>query len=332
MTTNVNKYGESLISNGNLFFPKSVSEYATQVDRLYNIFFVISCFFIVAILAAAIGFAIIYSRRKNRQIATSAVTHNIKLELVWFTIPLILVLIFFFIGTRLFISSRVVPPNAITCYAYASEWKWSFEYAESGITIDDGQYNQLVVPVDRPIKMLITSRGKVLHNFFVPNLRIKRDAVPNRWNSLWFQANKEGTYQVFCAEYCGDNHSDMYATIKVVSQKEYSDFIEKKKKESLDNLPPVELGKKLYAGQCSACHSLDGSKMNGPTWKGLYLSSREMVDGSKLTADEDYLRESITKPDAKIVKGYQNVMPSFGYLSDAQINGLIEYIKSLKEE
>ena len=330
--TNESKYGESLISNGNLFFPESASAYASKIDNLYNIFFVISSFFVVIIVAAAVVFAIIYRRRQNRQFATSDVSHNPKLELFWFSVPLVLVFIFFFMGTRLFISSRVVPPNAITCYAYAIEWKWSFEYAESGVVIDDGKYNQLVVPVNRPVKLLITSRGKYLHNFFVPNLRIKRDAVPNNWRSFWFEANKKGVYQVFCAEYCGDLHSDMLATVKVVSQQEYTDFIEQKKKENLDNLPPIELGEKLYKGQCAACHSLDGSKMTGPTWKGLYLSSREMVNGEKVTADEEYLRESIVKPDAKIVKGYQNVMPSFGYLSDAQINGLIEYIKSLKEE
>ena len=273
-----------------------------------------------------------YRRRKNRQVATSDVSHNTKLELFWVFIPFVLVLVFFFLGTRLFISSRVVPPNAITCYVYASEWKWAFEYSKHGLVIDEGKYNQLVVPVNRPIKLLITSRGKFLHNFSVPNLRIKRDAIPNKWNSFWFQANKEGNYQVFCAEYCGDFHSDMLATVKVVSQQEYLDFLEKKKKQSMSSLPPIELGEKVYDGQCSACHSLDGTKMTGPSWKDLYLSSREMVNGEKVTADEEYLRESIVKPDAKVVKGYQNVMSSFGYLTDLQINGLIEYIKSLNKE
>jgi len=206
------------------------------------------------------------------------------------------------------------------------QWFWSFDYPEGATSV-----NELVVPVDRPIKLLMSSKD-VIHSFFVPEFRIKMDVLPNRYTITWFEATNEGEYTLFCAEYCGKSHSDMIGTVKVVSDREYAEWIEAGATEG-EGLSPVEYGAQLYKSKaCYTCHSVDGTPNVGPSFKGVYGHETELADGSSTIVDENYIRESILEPQAKVVSGFQPVMPTFqGILKDKQIEALIAYIKSLKE-
>lgn len=189
--------------------------------------------------------------------------------------------------------------------------------------------NEVVVPVNTPIKFLMTA-DDVLHSMFIPNMRVKKDIIPNHYTRLWFEATRTGTFQMFCTEYCGDGHSNMLATLTVLSHSEYQSWLQSSGGD--EDLPLRELGQKLYTSKaCNTCHSLDGSVKTGPSWKGIFSADRALGDGSSVKIDENYIRESIVNPQAKVVKGFAPVMPTYkGLLSDREINGLIEYIKTLK--
>jgi cytochrome c oxidase subunit II len=171
----------------------------------------------------------------------------------------------------------------------------------------------------------------LIHSFYIPNFRMKRDVLPNRYTTLWFQAEKVGTFQLFCTEFCGDGHSMMLGSVRVLSQEDYDAWVANGGSEGGDQ-PLDQVGAKLYTSRgCNACHTLDGANGIGPTWKGLFGSKRAFVSGGSKVADEDYLRESIVNPAANIVQGYQPVMPAMGdLLSDREVSALIEYIKTLK--
>ena len=319
-------YGEKLVKSGNVFFPEAVTDYATKVDNLYSVFFIISLFFIVLIVALAIVFTIVYRRKREDQLAIKQISHHNALEIFWSVVPLIMVIILFFIGFFQYLNSQIIPKDALEYKITGRKWSWTFEYPKEGLRIDDGV---LVVPVNRSIKLLMTS-ADVLHSFYIPNFRIKKDTVPNHYTTLWFKANKVGEYQAFCAEYCGDQHSLMLAKIKIVSEKSYLKFLAEKKEEQGRLLPPKERGEKIYKQQCVACHSIDGLSQIGPSWLNLYNEEKIFDDGTKGIADENYLKESIQYPAKKIVKGYANAMPSYIHLTDNEVDGLIEYIKSLQ--
>jgi cytochrome c oxidase subunit 2 len=184
--------------------------------------------------------------------------------------------------------------------------------------------------VGQPVRMLINSVD-VLHALYVPAFRVKMDAVPGRYTDLWFQATKTGEFPVFCTEYCGTSHSDMLARVVVHPPGGYEKWMEEQRKKLLD-MPPAELGKVLFEKQgCNVCHTVDGTPKIGPTWKGLFGKTETFTDGTSGTADENYLRQSILEPNAKIVQGFPPSMPTYqGKLKDKEIDGIVEYIKSLK--
>ena len=320
-------YGDKLVKSGNTFFPEAVTDYAVKVDNLYAAFFIISIFFIILIVSLAVAFTVIYRRKKVGQLAIKQISHHNALEIFWSVVPLMMVMVLFFIGFYQYLNSQIIPKDALEYKVTGRKWSWTFEYPREGLRIDDGI---LVVPVNRSIKLLMTS-ADVLHSFYIPNFRIKKDTVPNHYTTLWFKANQLGEYQVFCAEYCGDQHSLMLAKIRVVSEKNYLEFLAEKKAEQSRFLPPRERGEKIYQQQCVTCHSLDGLSKIGPSWLNLYNSERVFNDGSKAIADENYLKEAIQYPAKKIVKGYANAMPSYIHLTDSEVEGLIEYIKSLNK-
>jgi len=206
-----------------------------------------------------------------------------------------------------------------------SKWKWAFEYPDGTRSI-----KKLHVPINKPVRLIMTSED-VLHAFFIPSLRIKTDVIPGRYVDMSFTATVPGRHQVFCAEYCGKDHSDMMAEVYVDTPEQYDIFL-KEGPEELRTMPLVELGKFTYdeAG-CKSCHSLDGTEGEGPSFKGLWGRSEKLRDGSSVTVDENYIRESILNPSAKVVAGYEPVMPTFqGLLRERQITGMIEYLKTLK--
>jgi cytochrome c oxidase subunit 2 len=254
--------------------------------------------------------------------------HESKLlEISWIVVPTILVLLVFNWGFKSFIKMNVAPPNAYEIQAEAWKWNWLFTYPNGT------QSDTLYVPEGRPVKVTMSSRD-VIHSFFVPAFRVKQDVLPNRYTSVWFEATNQGTYDLFCTEYCGTNHSDMITKTKVVSQQEFSDWVESGGG-ATDDMPLPQLGERLYRQQgCNACHSLDGSRMVGPTWQGLYgTENHAMADGSTVTADENYLREAILEPGATIVEGYSNVMPAnYQSLSERELSALIAFMKEQSDK
>jgi cytochrome c oxidase subunit 2 len=316
---------ENLVDSGSILLPASSTSISHQVDILFYFIVILSLIFFIPIVIVLVMFSIRYVRSKLNPAAASQMTHNTVLELSWTIIPLILVMVIFYWGAQGFMAMSVAPKNALEIRLTAQKWYWQFEY-KNGVRTR----NEIVVPKGQPIKLLMTSND-VIHSFFVPNFRTKRDVVPNRYTTLWFTADKTGHFQVFCAEFCGDGHSQMLGTVRVLTPTAYEQWLQKEAQASNENVPLDELGEKVFETACLACHSTDGSPKTGPTWKGLYLSKQAGEGGKAAIADDNFLRESIIDPKAFVVAGYANVMPSFqGQLTDREISGVIEYIKKLK--
>jgi cytochrome c oxidase subunit 2 len=207
----------------------------------------------------------------------------------------------------------------------AQKWFWSFDYTEGVNTV-----NELVVPVGRPVKLLMSSKD-VIHSFFVPSFRIKMDVLPNRYTVTWFEATGTGDFDILCAEFCGDKHSEMLGKVRVVSKNEYDKWLESGTAAG-EGMTPVEYGQTLYRSKaCFTCHNIDGTSAVGPAFNGIFGETAVMEGGEQVTVDENYIRESILNPQAKIVAGYQPVMPTYqGILNDKQVDALLAYIKSLE--
>jgi len=311
--------------------PIQASAHASSVDSLFNFIMYLCFFFFVLIIGAMIYFVVKYRRKEGVPIKTSPIKGNHTLEIVWSVIPGILLVIMFAWGFKDWLAIAVVPANAMEVRVTGQKWNWTFTYPKEGIVSPD-----LVVPAGQTIKLVMTSKD-VLHSFYIPDFRIKRDVVPGRYSVLWFDPAEEATHQIFCTEYCGTSHSNMLSKVKVLSSEKYEQWIanggEEEGGAGGKPIPLAEKGKKLYESRgCVACHSVDGTAKVGPSWKGAYGTAHKFADGSSLAStDENYIRESILVPGAKVVAGYPNVMPSYqGQLNDKQIESIIEYIKSLK--
>ncbi len=303
------------------FMPPQGTEISVQVDNLYAFILWVSLLACVILIGGMIYFVYKYRRRTEHD-KTPYISHNTFLEFLWSFIPLVIFLGVFGWGWIIYHQMRTMPENALEVHVTGYRWAWDFNYKSGKVST-----GELVVPVGQPVKLIITSRD-VLHSFFIPSMRIKQDAVPGRYTALWFNATKTGDYQVFCTEYCGDSHSRMLARMKVVSVPEYETWIQ----ENDAALPMVERGQKIYNGKCVACHSVNGIKGAGPSWKGLWGAKGHEVEDGAVDVDENYITESILYPNAKIAKGYpKGVMPTFqGALKDEEVSALIEFIKTLK--
>ncbi|MCZ6527750.1 MAG: cytochrome c oxidase subunit II [Candidatus Dadabacteria bacterium] len=310
------------------WIPEAASNLASKVDGLLLVITFISLFFFVLISAVLIYFAVKY-RRKSDDEETPYITGNQTLEIIWTVIPSILLILLFVYGFVVYKDMRTPPKDAVDITVTGKQWLWTFEYYNGKKTL-----NELYVRQNRPVRMVMRA-DDVIHSFFVPAFRVKQDLMPGRYTQLWFTPTKIGTFDIFCAEYCGTGHSKMLGKVIVLSPEAY-DIWEKGVAvdggEAVASLPPAELGEKLYKGKgCNACHSVDGSVVIGPSFKGLYEREGELEDGASYTADENYIMQSILEPQEQIVKGFQPVMPSFkGILSDAEITAIIAYIKTLK--
>jgi cytochrome c oxidase subunit 2 len=253
--------------------------------------------------------------------------YNTALEIAWFVIPVVLVGILFVWGFKGFLKLSVVPKDAMEIKVTAQKWFWSFAYPDGATSV-----NELVVPAGKPIKLLLSSQD-VIHSFYVPDFRIKHDVLPNRYSVTWFEAPRPGEHHLFCAEYCGTGHSSMIGKVRVLGEREYANWQDSTATFG-EGMKPEDLGAKLYVSKtCTTCHSTDGRAMNGPTFLGIYGHEVTLSDGSKVTVDENYIRESILNPQAKIVMGFQPIMPTFqGLLKDREIDALIAFIKSLQKK
>ena len=307
-----------------------MAEGAPAIDELYMDIYWFSLIFLVAITGAMLYFIVKYKRRKGaRAERTKDLT---KLEIFWTVTPLIFLVVLFHISFEAYIKNATAAEGAMEIRVRAKKWSWEFEYPSGS-----REAKELYLPVNKPVKFVISS-DDVIHSFFVREFRIKRDAVPGLYSTLSAKPTELGDAQVFCAEFCGTSHSDMLATVHVVTEEQF-----KKHLDDMDKMPevcgdtgsqpctPPLWGRTLFVKNgCPTCHSIDGTKGNAPSLKGVFGSMQPLQTGNEVMADENYVRESILRPQAKIVRGFTNVqMPTFVF-KDPQVDALIAYVKSLK--
>jgi cytochrome c oxidase subunit 2 len=303
--------------------PEVASTVADKVDAISHFIFLVSAFFFVLIVALMLYFIVKYKRKTNNDV-TSPIDHNLKLEIVWTAIPLALLMIMFVWGFQVYLEMSIPPRGSMEIKVTGQKWFWTFDYPNGA-----NSPNELVVPVGTPIKTIFSSKD-VLHSFYVPAFRTKMDVLPNRYTVSWFEATKTGEFPIYCTEFCGTGHSSMLAKVRVVSKEEFNTWLDQAGSGG-DGIAPEVYGEKLYKKfACNTCHSTDGSKIVGPSWKGIYGTKKNTSAGA-VTVDENYIRESILNPTAKVVAGYQPSMPSYqGILKDKDIDAIIAYIKTLK--
>jgi cytochrome c oxidase subunit 2 len=317
------------------------SEVAKSWNHLYIFLIVASVIFFVLVIGLMVLFSVKYSRKSGA--VPEPIEGNVPLEIFWTAIPTILLLFIFAWGYSLYKEMVTVPYDAMEIHVIGKQWLWQFQYEDGRTTIGD-----LYVPMNKPIKLVMTSED-VLHGFFIPDFRIKKDVVPGTYTNIWFEATVAGEHQAYCTEYCGTAHSGMLAKIHALPPDQWDAWKNGRKtvfanleastatlgapvKPELKSLSLADQGKILSQTKgCVACHSDDGTKRIGPSYKNLFGKDEELADGSKVKVDDNYIRESIENPTAKIVKGYNPVMPMFrGLLKEEELNALIAYIKSLK--
>jgi cytochrome c oxidase subunit 2 len=303
--------------------PEAKSPTADSTDALFHFINEVSLVLLIGITIALIYFAIKY-RRRSEDDETPVITHNNTLEITWSVVPLLICFVIFGWGYTGWLNLKSVPDNAYEIQVNGFKWGWNVKYDNGAQTL-----NEIHVPEGRPVKIVLQS-SDVLHSFFVPDYRVKHDVVPGRYTYVWFEAEEAGESIVFCTEYCGTGHSDMLAKVIVHTEEDFQSWLEKNGGGVSGT--PVEQGEQLVQLQgCTTCHSDDGSRLIGPSFKGLWESEETLSDGSTVTVDENYLRESILNPGAKIVESYDNVMtPYEGRISDEEITNIIEYLKTLK--
>jgi cytochrome c oxidase subunit II len=306
-------------------FPDVASTIATGVDRLYFFLTGVTAFFTVSIFLFIFYFAVRYRRRPNRvaeQLNPDAEHKSIGLEIAWSVIPFMITLVMFTWGSSLYMANSRVPDQAMDIYVVGRQWMWKIQHPNGRREI-----NELHVPLGQPVKLTMASQD-VIHSFFIPAFRVKQDVVPGRYVTMWFQPTRAGEYHLFCAEYCGTYHSGMIGRVVVMEPEDFQKWLGGVTGES-----PVKTGEKLFSElNCADCHAT-GARQRCPQLGGLYGSDVLLDDGSKAKFDESYIRESIINPNAKVVKGYPPVMPTYrGQVSEEQILDLIAYIRSLTPE
>jgi len=306
---------------------EAASRTTTQVDSLFLFITVVSLFFFLLVEGLLIYFAIKYRRKKGAEpSATPDIRGNLLLEGIWIVIPTLVVAVFFYYGYRVFRDIRTPSPGAADIHAVGRQWLFEFRYPDGRSSI-----NELRVPAGRPVKLILSS-DDVIHSFYIPAYRLKQDMVPGQYTTLYLHPDKAGTYDILCAEYCGVGHSTMRAELIVMEPGAYAAWQEKK--EAPAGLSLAERGKALVGKSgCPACHALEGKEKIGPNFGQQFGRKVLLADGTSVTADEEYLRESIYDPKAKVVKGYPVVMPTFKEsLSPDDVGAIIAYLKSLSGE
>jgi cytochrome c oxidase subunit II len=300
-------------------FPEQASTMAARVDNLYFFITAVCAFFAVAVTVLVIVFAIKFRRRTPDE-QGKPIHGSLALELAWTGIPFVLAMVMFVWGSSVYFALARVPDEAMDIYAVGKQWMWKFQHREGPREI-----NELHVPVDTPVRVLIASED-VLHSLYFPSFRTKMDAVPGRYTQLWFTATKPGTYHIFCAEYCGARHSAMIGRVVVMPQQDFQAWVGGGATEGT----LAQAGEKLFTDlACVTCHGA-GSGQRGPVLNGLFGSTVQLASGGTLTADVAYIRESILSPQAKLVAGFPPIMPTFqGQVSEEQLLALTEFIRSL---
>jgi cytochrome c oxidase subunit II len=306
-------------------FPDSASRLSGDVDLLFVVWCVISVFFSALIAGLILYFMTRYRRRHPEDVGANEREAN-WLEIGWSVVPLAIMLAMFAWGARVFFRIYRPPQDAVEFTAIGRQWMWKVQHPGG-----QREINEMHVPVNQPIRVTLASED-VIHSFYIPAFRIKQDAVPGRYTAIWFQATKPGTYHLFCAEYCGTQHSKMIGSVVVMEPQEYEIWLAG----GATGKSMVASGAELFQSlACVTCHRAGnvgdtGRVARGPALEGIYNRQVKLADGRTLIADDNYIRESILTPTAKIVAGWEPVMPTFqGQVSEEQLSALITYIRSL---
>jgi cytochrome c oxidase subunit 2 len=316
------------MSPGFRLFPEQASTMAPRVDALYFYLVGISTFFTLLIFTLVIYFAIKYRRRSEDEPPPPQMRDILALEVTWIVVPLVLALIAFFWGANVFYALARAPQDALEVFVVGRQWMWKFQHP-------DGQreINQLHVPLGRPVKLTLASED-VIHSFYIPAFRVKYDVVPGRYTTVWFEATKPGQFHLFCAEYCGTQHSGMIGQVVVLEPEQYEAWLSGELGPSRAGAAPegspAAKGQQLFQNLgCHVCHQLEKQGI-GPVLAGIFGTQVKLQTGEAVTADESYVRESILNPQAKITAGFQPLMPPFqGRVNEEEVMQLIAYIKSL---
>ena len=304
------------------FFPKQASTVAAEVDGLLLVWMLVSVVSSLIIVAMVLYFVGRYRRRAEDEIGHQE-HESTALEITWSLIPLLVCLGMFAWGTKVFFTIQRPPQDAIEYWVTGKQWMWKIQHP-SGVR----EINTLHMPVGVPVKLTMTSED-VIHDFFVPAFRVKQDVLPGRYTNVWFEATQPGTYHLFCAEYCGAEHSRMVGSIVVMEAKDYEIWLAG----GIQSRPAAELGKELFTTlACNTCHVAGGTG-RGPDLTNVFGSEVLLTSGRRVKVDETFLRESILNPAAQLTAGYDPLMPTFqGQVNEEQIGYLIAYIKSLRTE
>ena len=310
--------------DGSLWLPPAASTIASRIDFVWWYIYWLDVAFFIVLMGAMIGMFFLYRQRREGE-RTPDIKGSHTLELVWSVFPSFLLVGMFWLGFTAWIDAAVPPANSMEVRVVARMWDWNFQYTdiESGRSFTSPE---LKVPSGQPVKLVMSSED-VLHSFFVPDFRVKKDVVPGRYTMLWFEAPHEGVHDLFCTEFCGDGHSKMIEKITVMDAQDYRAWAQPQFEDT--TITPEKVA---VANGCNGCHSTDGSPKIGPTFKGMYGKTETLEGGATVKVDDGYIRESINAPAAKIVAGYPPTMPPFqGKLSEEELNLLIDYIKSFPE-
>jgi len=310
-----------------LWMPEQASTVAPRVDNLFYGVLYLCIFFFALITILLIAFCIKYRHRKDGVVHESAAGHSTALELTWTIIPTILVFVIFYYGFVGFMGMHVAPPDSLEIGVRGKTWNWTYTYEDRYISTD----GKLHIPVNKPVTFILSS-DDVIHSFFIPAFRSKKDVVPGRYNRYWVQATKTGNFEITCAEYCGKGHSIMTSECVVDSPEDFAKFVEEIKDPYLTR-SMLSVGQLFYETRgCATCHTVDGKNSTGPTFKDMFGSQVPILGNGNVLADENYIRESILYPQAKIVQGFPSPspMPSFlGQFSDRDIESITAYMKSI---
>jgi cytochrome c oxidase subunit 2 len=303
-------------------FPEQASTMAERVDHLYFFLLGISVFFAGLICILIVVFAIKYRRRSDDE-QPRPITGNLGLEIFWTVVPLCLTLVIFVWGAQLFFVTYYPPNDSLEINVVAKQWMWKVQHPEG-----HSEINELHIPSGKPVKLVMTSQD-VIHDFFVPAFRVKKDVLPGRYTTLWFEASKPGTYHLFCAQYCGTQHSGMVGRIVVLEPTAFQTWLSG----GVTGGSMASAGEKLFQSLgCATCH-LPNDAGRAPSLVAILGKTVALQGGRSIVADENYVRESILEPNAKIVSGYQPIMPTFkGLVSEEGVMQILAYLKSLKRE
>lgn len=300
-------------------FPESASTFAPKVDALYFFALAVSIFFTVLIFIGTVVLFVKYRRKHDDQVGVP-IHGSLLLEIIWSVIPFIITMVMFGWGAQVFYVGMMKPAGTKEYFGVGKQWMWKFQHPEGHREI-----NTLHVPVGEKIAVTLTS-DDVIHSFFVPAFRVKMDVVPGRYTQAWFEATKVGDYHLFCAEYCGAEHSQMIGTVSVMKPDDYQRWLEG----GTVGSAPVAAGGDLFRQYaCNTCHEADGSA-RGPSLVGIAGKDVTLANGRTVKRDDNYLRESILHPNTALVAGYQNLMPTYqGQIDEQSVANLLMYIKSL---